>query len=185
MLLVMIGVGGAAPRLTGSGLSIMEWAPSADSPPLSEGEWQRLYDLYRQIPQHELLNQGFGLDDFRHIFWLEYVHRLWGRLIGLAFLRPLVVLWWRGAIEPRLRPRLLVLFVLGGLQGAVGWFMVASGFLPDSTAVAPVRLVVHLGLALALYGAILWTAWTCGPGPGRVCRGCCGGPCWAAACCSA
>jgi cytochrome c oxidase assembly protein subunit 15 len=158
MLLVMIGLGGAT-RLTGSGLSIMEWAPFRGVlPPMSDAEWQRLYDLYRQIPQYALLNEGFGIEGFRRIFWLEYVHRLWGRLIGVAFLLPLIVLWWRGAIEPRLRPRLLLLFALGGLQGVVGWFMVASGFLPDSTAVAPIRLVVHLALALALYGAILWTA---------------------------
>jgi cytochrome c oxidase assembly protein subunit 15 len=158
MLLVMIGLGGAT-RLTGSGLSIMEWAPFRGTlPPLTEAEWQRLYGLYQQIPQYALLNEGFGLEGFRRIFWLEYVHRLWGRLIGLAFLVPLIVFWWQGAITPRLRRRLLLLFALGGLQGAVGWFMVASGFLPESTAVAPIRLVVHLGLALVLYGMILWTA---------------------------
>ena len=157
MILVMIGLGGAT-RLTGSGLSIMEWAPFRGAlPPLSEAEWHRLYALYQQIPQYALLNEGFGLEGFKRIFWLEYLHRLWGRLIGLAFLLPLVWLWWRGAIDRRLRPRLVLLFVLGGLQGAVGWFMVASGFFPDSTAVSPYRLVVHLVLALVLYGAILWT----------------------------
>lgn len=157
MILVMIGLGGAT-RLTGSGLSIMEWAPLQGAlPPLSEAEWQRLYALYRQIPQYALLNEGFGLAGFKHIFWLEYVHRLWGRLIGLAFLAPLAWLWWRGAIERRLRSRLLLLFALGGLQGAVGWFMVASGFFPESTTVSPYRLVVHLALALLLYAALLWT----------------------------
>jgi cytochrome c oxidase assembly protein subunit 15 len=157
MILVMIGLGGAT-RLTGSGLSIMEWAPFRGTlPPLSEAEWQRLYALYRQIPQYALLNQGFGMAGFKHIFWLEYGHRLWGRLIGFAFLAPLLWLWWRGAIERRLRPRLLLLFVLGGLQGAAGWFMVTSGFFADSTAVSPYRLVIHLALALLLYAAILWT----------------------------
>ncbi len=158
MILVMVVLGGAT-RLTGSGLSIMEWAPLRGAlPPLSEAEWRRLYGLYRQIPQYALVNQGFGLDGFKHIFWLEWTHRLWGRLMGVVFLAPLVWFTWRGAISRRLVPRLAVLFVLGGLQGAVGWFMVASGFLPDSTAVSPYRLVVHLVLALALYAAVLWTA---------------------------
>ena len=156
MILVMIGLGGAT-RLTGSGLSIMEWAPIMGTlPPLSEAEWQRLFALYQKIPQYELINKGFGIAGFKEIFWLEWGHRLWGRLIGLAFLGPLVWFTWRGAIGRRMLPRLAVLFVLGGLQGAVGWFMVASGFTPDSTAVAPVRLVLHLSFALALYTALLW-----------------------------
>ena len=157
MIAVMIVLGGAT-RLAGSGLAIMEWAPlSGTFPPGSEAEWRRLFSLYQTIPQYALVNQGFGLDGFKHIFWLEWVHRLWGRLIGIVFLVPLVWFWARGQIERRLRPRLLLLFALGGLQGAVGWFMVASGFFPDSTAVSPYRLVVHLALALLLYGAILWT----------------------------
>jgi cytochrome c oxidase assembly protein subunit 15 len=157
MILVMIGLGGAT-RLTGSGLSIMEWAPIMGAiPPLSDAEWHRLYELYRQIPQYELVNKGFGIDGFRHIFWLEWTHRFWGRLIGVAFVVPLAWLAWTGAIRRRLVPRLVLLFVLGGLQGAVGWFMVASGFFPDSTAVSPYRLVIHLALALLLYAALLWT----------------------------
>jgi heme a synthase len=157
MVLMMIVLGGAT-RLTGSGLSIMEWAPFAGAlPPLRDAEWQRLYHLYQLIPQYALVNEGIGLDGFKRIFWLEWTHRLWGRLIGLAFLGPLVWFWLTGQLERRLRPRLALLFVLGGLQGAVGWFMVASGFLPDSIAVSPERLVIHLALALALYAAILWT----------------------------
>jgi cytochrome c oxidase assembly protein subunit 15 len=157
MVFVMIVLGGAT-RLNGAGLSIMEWAPlSGALPPLTEAEWQRLFRLYQQIPQYALLHEGFGLAGFRHIFWLEWTHRLWGRLVGLAFLGPLVWLWMQGAIERRLRSRLVLLFVLGGLQGAVGWFMVASGFFPDSIAVSPYRLVVHLVLALVLYAALLWT----------------------------
>lgn len=160
MIFGMIVLGGAT-RLTGSGLSIMEWSPfKGVLPPLSEAEWQRLFGLYQQIPQFALVNHTIGLDGFKQIFWLEWVHRLWGRLIGLAFLAPLVVLWASGKIERRLRPRLAILFALGGLQGAVGWFMVASGFFPDSTAVSPYRLVIHLALALFLYSAILWTALT-------------------------
>jgi cytochrome c oxidase assembly protein subunit 15 len=157
MILVMVVLGGVT-RLTGSGLSIMEWAPiSGILPPLNQADWQKLFDLYKQIPQYALVNEGFGLAGFERIFWLEWIHRLWGRLIGLAFLGPLIWLWTTGRIERRLLPRLVLLFVLGGLQGAVGWFMVASGFLPDTTAVSPTRLVIHLVLALLLYAAIVWT----------------------------
>ena len=160
MVWIMVALGGAT-RLTGSGLSIMEWAPlSGTLPPLSQAEWQRLYDLYRTIPQYELVNQGFGLEGFKQIFWLEWSHRLWGRLIGLAFLLPLIWFWVRGRIPAGLKPRLVVLFLLGGAQGAVGWFMVASGFEADRTAVSPYRLVVHLGLALVLYAMLVWTAMT-------------------------
>jgi cytochrome c oxidase assembly protein subunit 15 len=157
MVLGMIVLGGAT-RLTGSGLSIMEWAPLLGAlPPLGETEWQRLFHLYQQIPQYRLLHDGFGIDGFKQIFWLEWTHRLWGRLIGLVFIVPLLVLWARGAIAPWLRRRLVVLFLLLGAQGAVGWFMVSSGFFPDATAVSPYRLVVHLAVALVLYVALLWT----------------------------
>ena len=164
-ILVMIALGGAT-RLTGSGLSIMEWAPLMGAlPPLSDAEWQRLFALYQKIPQYDLVNHGFGLDGFKRIFWLEWAHRLWGRTIGLVFLLPLIWFWWTGRLSRTLRWRLAGLFVLGGLQGAVGWFMVASGFLPDSTAVSPYRLVVHLGMALLLYGAIVWTGLSQLPSP--------------------
>ena len=182
MLLVMIVLGGAT-RLTGSGLSIMEWAPlSGALPPWSDAEWQRLYKLYQDIPQYALVNQGFGLAGFKHIFWLEWTHRLWGRLIGMVLFVPLAGLGGLAAVRAGLQMagivlrlpslatgllrtlgrglwlRLVGFFVLGGLQGAVGWFMVASGFAADSTAVSAYRLVVHLSLALTLYAAILWTA---------------------------
>lgn len=158
MMLVMIVLGGAT-RLTGSGLSIMEWAPlSGALPPLSHAEWERLFALYQQIPQYQLLHDGFGLDGFKQIFWLEWTHRLWGRLIGIVFVVPLAMLGLRGAIRRGLWLRLFGFFLLGGLQGAVGWFMVASGFAADSTAVSAYRLVIHLSLALTLYAAILWTA---------------------------
>jgi cytochrome c oxidase assembly protein subunit 15 len=157
MIMVMIVLGGAT-RLTGSGLSIMEWAPIMGTlPPTSDAEWHRLFALYQKIPQYALVNEGFGLTGFKHIFWLEWTHRLWGRLIGVVFLVPLLWFGLTGRIERRMLPRLTLLFVLGGLQGAVGWFMVASGFLPDSTAVSPYRLVIHLALALVLYAAIVWT----------------------------
>jgi cytochrome c oxidase assembly protein subunit 15 len=155
---IMVAIGGAT-RLTGSGLSIMEWAPlSGILPPLSQAEWQRLYDLYRTIPQYALVNQGFGIDGFKEIFWLEWGHRVWGRLIGLAYVGGLAWFWLRGRIPPGLKPRLLLLLGLGGLQGAIGWFMVASGFEADRTAVSPYRLVIHLGMAFVLFSLLLWTA---------------------------
>jgi cytochrome c oxidase assembly protein subunit 15 len=160
MVMVMIVLGGVT-RLTGSGLSIMEWAPIRGAlPPTSDAEWQRLFDLYRQIPQYNIVNEGFGLAGFKQIFWLEWSHRLWGRLIGLAFLGPLVWFWATERIEPRLRAWLALLFLLGALQGVIGWIMVASGFLPDSTAVSPPRLAIHLAFALMLYAALVWTAMT-------------------------
>ena len=157
MVWAMVALGGAT-RLTGSGLSIMEWAPLAGTlPPLSEAEWRRLYALYQTIPQYELINQGFGLEGFKQIFWLEWTHRFWGRLIGLAYALPLAWFWATGRIPAGLKPRLLLLLLLGGLQGAVGWFMVASGFEADRTTVSPYRLVMHLSLALGLFAALLWT----------------------------
>lgn len=160
MIGVMVVLGGAT-RLSGAGLSIMEWAPiSGALPPLSEAEWQRLFALYQQIPQYRLLHDGMGLDGFKHLFWLEWLHRLWGRVLGVVFLLPLLGFWLNGHLRAGLHGRLMLIFMLGALQGAVGWFMVASGFFPDSTAVAPGRLVVHLGLALLLYAVILWTAFS-------------------------
>ncbi|MDT8263527.1 COX15/CtaA family protein, partial [Roseomonas sp. DSM 102946] len=181
MVWVMVALGGAT-RLTGSGLSIMEWAPIRGIlPPLSEAEWQRLYDLYRTIPQYELVNQGFGLAGFKGIFWLEWTHRFWGRMIGLVFAGGLAWFWARGRIPAGLGGRLVLLLALGGLQGAVGWFMVASGFEADRTAVSPWRLVIHLTLALVLYAVLVWTAlgllhsereapWGEAPGGGRALR---------------
>jgi cytochrome c oxidase assembly protein subunit 15 len=154
----MVAIGGAT-RLTGSGLSIMEWAPlSGALPPMNEAEWRRLYDLYRTIPQYALLNQGFGIEGFKGIFWLEWIHRQWGRLIGLAYAGGLAWFWLRGRIPAGYKGRLLGLLALGGLQGAVGWYMVASGFEAGRTEVSPYRLVIHLGLALVIYAALLWTA---------------------------
>ena len=157
---VMVAIGGAT-RLTGSGLSIMEWAPITGMlPPLTDAEWNRLYDLYRTIPQYQLVNQGFGLEGFKEIFWLEWIHRFWGRLIGIAYVAGLAWFWLRGRVPAGYRGRLLVLLALGGMQGAVGWFMVASGFDADRTTVSPYRLVIHLGLAFLLFGVLVWTAMT-------------------------
>ena len=170
MIFGMVVLGGAT-RLTGSGLSIMEWAPlSGALPPFSHAEWERLFDLYKRIPQYQLENATFDLADFKHIFWLEWFHRFWGRLMGVAFLLPLVVFAARGMVGRRMLAPLALLFVLGGLQGAVGWFMVASGFEPNSVAVEPTRLVLHLVLALSLYVGVFWIAldlWREGAPPTR------------------
>ncbi|WP_238996920.1 COX15/CtaA family protein [Entomobacter blattae] len=160
MLLGMISLGGAT-RLTGSGLSIMEWNPiQGIIPPLSHAEWERLFALYKTIPQYKILHNGFSLHDFQTIFWLEWIHRFWGRLMGFALVLPLIYFIYKKMVTVRLALILGGLFVLGGLQGLIGWFMVASGFNPNSTAVAPVRLVLHLLFALLLYAALLWTAFS-------------------------
>ncbi|MEQ9609455.1 MAG: COX15/CtaA family protein [Kiloniellaceae bacterium] len=149
---------GAITRLTESGLSIMEWAPlTGVLPPLSQEEWQRLFDLYRQIPEYQQQNAGMSLDAFKTIFWWEYIHRLWGRLIGVVFALPLAWFWWRGRIDRALGKKLLIAFALGAAQGGLGWFMVASGF-AERTDVSQYRLTAHLALALAIYGYLIWLA---------------------------
>jgi len=157
LVLAMVVVGGAT-RLTDSGLSITEWRPVTGAiPPLSQADWQAEFARYRDIPQYQLVNRGMGLEQFKTIYWWEWSHRLLGRLLAAAFLVPFVVFAVRREIPRRLLPRLAGLFVLGGLQGAVGWWMVASG-LSERVSVAPERLMVHLGLAFALLGALVWTA---------------------------
>jgi heme a synthase len=127
-------------------------------PPLSEADWQELFARYKAFPEYLKNNAGMTLAGFKAIFWLEFLHRLWGRLIGLAFLFPFLWFWLRGRIEPGLWPRLATLFVLGGLQGVLGWVMVKSG-LVDRPSVSQYRLAAHLALAVLIYGALIWTAW--------------------------
>ena len=158
LVLAMVALGGAT-RLTGSGLSITEWRPVTGAiPPLSHEAWLAEFAKYRQIPQYELLNRGMTLDAFKVIYWWEWSHRQLGRLIGLAFFAPLVWFWATGAVRGRLVLALLGLGVLGGLQGAVGWIMVASGLEPGMTAVAPIRLTLHLILASLVLAALTWLA---------------------------
>ena len=149
---------GAITRLTESGLSIMEWAPvSGALPPLSEAEWQRLLGLYRQIPEYLEENAGMSLAAFKTIFWWEYIHRLWGRLIGVVFALPFLWFLLRGRLGRPLVPHLVALFALGGLQGLMGWYMVASGF-AGRTDVSQYRLAAHLALAVLIYGYLLKVA---------------------------
>lgn len=157
-LVFAMAVIGAITRLTESGLSIMEWAPvSGALPPFSREEWERLFALYRTIPEYQEINQGMSLEDFRRIFWWEYVHRLWGRMIGFVFLLPLLWFWLRHRLRPSLARHLWGIFALGALQGLMGWYMVASGF-AERTDVSQYRLAAHLLLACAIYAYSLWIA---------------------------
>jgi len=150
---------GAITRLTESGLSIMEWAPvSGALPPMSAAEWERLFELYKTTPEYQQINRGMSLAEFREIFWWEWVHRLWGRLIGVVFLVPFVWFLIRGKIRQWLTPHLVGLFILGGLQGAMGWYMVASGF-AERTDVSQYRLAAHLTIAVVIYAYLLILAW--------------------------
>lgn len=157
LIFAMVVIGGIT-RLTESGLSIVTWAPIGGTlPPLDHADWQRLFDAYQQTPQYRHVNEGMSLEAFRTIFWWEYVHRLWGRLIGVAFLLPFLWFLASGRIARSLRWPLAGIFALGALQGALGWWMVASG-LKDVPWVSPYRLTMHLGLALLIYAAMLWIA---------------------------
>jgi cytochrome c oxidase assembly protein subunit 15 len=150
---------GAITRLTESGLSIVEWAPIKGAlPPLSDQAWADAFAAYKATPEYLYKNTGMSLEAFKQIFFWEWLHRLWGRVIGLVFAAGLAWFWWRGGLDRGLRLRLLGLLVLGGLQGALGWFMVMSG-LVDRPSVSHYRLAAHLGLAVLLYALILWTAY--------------------------
>jgi cytochrome c oxidase assembly protein subunit 15 len=159
LVFAMIVVGGVT-RLTHSGLSITEWQPIVGTlPPLSEQDWQAAFDKYRATPEYRQVNKGMSLEAFKGIFWWEYFHRLLGRLIGVAFLAPLLWFASRRSIPPGYGWPLAGIFVLGGLQGAMGWYMVKSG-LVDNPSVSHFRLTAHLGLAFVILGAMLWVALT-------------------------
>jgi cytochrome c oxidase assembly protein subunit 15 len=153
----MVTLGGLT-RITGSGLSITEWDPIMGAiPPLNDAQWHDAFAKYQQIPQYRLENHGMSLEAFKSIFWWEWTHRLLGRLLGVVFFVPFLWFAWTGAIARREWPRMLLLFALGGLQGFVGWWMVQSG-LETRVSVSQYRLAIHLGVAIILLGAILWTA---------------------------
>jgi cytochrome c oxidase assembly protein subunit 15 len=155
LIVAMILVGGAT-RLTDSGLSITEWQPIMGMvPPLSDSAWQKAFAAYQKIPEYLELTRGMSLEEFKTIYWWEWGHRFLGRLIGFAFLLPFVAFWIAGFIPRVLIPRLLGLFLLGGLQGAVGWYMVKSG-LVDHLDVSQDRLAAHLGIAVLILGYTLW-----------------------------
>jgi len=156
LIAAMVLVGGAT-RLTESGLSIVEWKPVTGAlPPLSRAEWTQAFEGYKAIPQYRQMNAGMSLDEFKTIFWWEWSHRLLGRVIGAAYLLPFLYFLWRGGLGAELKRRLWGIFALGALQGAVGWWMVASG-LSERVEVSQYRLATHLVLALLIFAGILWT----------------------------
>ncbi|WP_409647403.1 COX15/CtaA family protein [Sphingorhabdus sp.] len=159
LVFVMVVVGGIT-RLTESGLSITEWKPITGTlPPLNEASWAAEFEKYKQIPEYTEINgpAGMTLAEFKFIYFWEWVHRLLGRVIGLAFALPLAWFWVKQAIPTSYKPRLLALLALGGLQGTIGWWMVSSG-LSARTDVSHYRLAVHLLTALIILGGLVWTA---------------------------
>ena len=155
LVFCMVVLGGVT-RLTDSGLSMVRWEPvSGVLPPLSQAAWQAEFDHYRQFPEYQKINAGMSLDEFKRIFYFEYAHRILGRAIGLVFAVGFVWLWFRRRLPRSLIPHLIVMFVLGGMQGLLGWYMVKSGLvdLPD---VSQYRLTAHLGLAILIYLYMLW-----------------------------
>jgi cytochrome c oxidase assembly protein subunit 15 len=157
LIFAMVVVGGVT-RLTRSGLSIVEWNPVMGMiPPLTEPQWVDEFGKYQQTPEYQQVNRGMALDGFKRIFYVEWAHRLVGRLIGLAFLLPFLYFLARRWIDRELAPKLIGIFILGGLQGALGWFMVKSGLI-DIPRVSPYRLTAHLGLAVVIYAYVLWIA---------------------------
>lgn len=157
LIFIMVIVGGAT-RLTDSGLSITEWKPLLGAiPPLTAQDWQIALEKYRQIPEYQLINKGMSMDDFKFIFWWEWGHRFLGRFIGVVVLVPLVIFWLSGRLEAWIKPHLAFLFVLGGLQGFIGWWMVSSG-LVDRVDVSQYRLATHLTLACIIFAYTMWLA---------------------------
>ena len=156
LIAIMVLVGGAT-RLTESGLSIVEWKPLTGAlPPLTEAQWAQAFDAYKTIPQYHALNVGMTLAAFKTIFWWEWSHRMLGRAIGVVYLIPFLWFLWRGGLSAELKRRLWLIFALGALQGAVGWWMVASG-LSERVEVSQYRLATHLVLALLIFAAVVWT----------------------------
>ena len=156
LIAIMVLVGGAT-RLTESGLSIVEWKLVTGAlPPLNEAQWTQAFEGYKSIPQYRELNAGMSLVEFKTIFWWEWSHRLLGRVIGGVYLLPFLFFLWRGALGAELKRRLWLIFGLGALQGAVGWWMVASG-LSERIEVSQYRLATHLVLALLIFAATVWT----------------------------
>jgi cytochrome c oxidase assembly protein subunit 15 len=175
MVFAMVVLGGVT-RLREAGLSIVEWKPvTGIIPPLSADAWAEAFASYQQYPEYQKINQGMTLGEFKEIYWLEYLHRLWGRLIGVAFFVPFLIFLVRGWIRGRLAAQCGGLFLLGGLQGALGWYMVQSG-LVDRPDVSQYRLVAHLLLALIVYAAILWIGY--GQLPSVQARARTGRPAW-------
>jgi cytochrome c oxidase assembly protein subunit 15 len=156
LIACMVIIGGIT-RLTGSGLSITEWKPIMGAlPPLNEQQWQEAFDKYKQIPEYTLKNQHMDMAGFKGIFFWEYLHRNWGRLMGLVFIVPFALFLRRGLLRGWLRTRTIAILIGGGTVGALGWFMVASG-LQDNPDVSHYRLAIHLTAAFTVFSLVLWT----------------------------
>ena len=156
----MVLVGGVT-RLTGSGLSMVDWQPIMGVlPPLDEGDWQALFLAYQQFPEYQLYNRHMDLEGFKQIFYWEYVHRILGRVIGLLFFVPMCALWVSKRLDAWIKPHLVVALILGGLQGLMGWYMVQSGLVDDAR-VSHYRLAAHLLLAMGLMAYTYWLALGC------------------------
>ena len=157
LVFAMVVLGGVT-RLTGSGLSMVDWRPLLGwLPPLTDADWQRVFEMYQQSPEFQKINSHMDVHEFKGIFWLEYLHRLLGRTIGIAFAVPFLVFALRGYFSAREIPKYLFMFVLGGLQGVLGWYMVKSG-LVDNPQVSQYRLTAHLVAAFLIYGYMFWVA---------------------------
>jgi heme a synthase len=157
-LTFLILVIGGITRLTQSGLSIVDWNPIMGViPPLNEMQWQEAFDRYREFPEYQQLRAGMSMDEFKFIFFWEYLHRVAARLVGIVFVVPFVVFWVKGYFDRKLASRALVLFALGGLQGFMGWYMVQSGLM-DRPHVSHFRLAVHLSIAFTIVGCCIWFA---------------------------
>ncbi|GJL82803.1 MAG: heme A synthase [marine bacterium B5-7] len=157
LVFAMVVIGGVT-RLTGSGLSMVEWQPLMGIiPPLGEAEWHAAFVQYQSFPEFQYVNSDMDLAGFKFIFYFEYAHRLLGRVIGLVFLLPMLWFWWRNRLNRAVKPHLLFLFVLGALQGLLGWYMVKSG-LVDNPRVSQYRLMAHLCMAVVIYGYMLFIA---------------------------
>ncbi len=156
LIFAMVILGGVT-RLTGSGLSMVNWHPvHGVIPPLTSEQWHEEFGNYQQSPEYQKINRDMSIGEFKSIYWFEYSHRILGRLIGLVFLIPFLYFWWRNKIKPGLTPKLMIMFLLGGLQGLLGWYMVKSG-LVSNPHVSQYRLTAHLLSAILIYGFILWT----------------------------
>lgn len=157
LVFAMVILGGVT-RLTGSGLSMVDWRPiTGILPPLSEAAWEENFQMYQLSPEFQKINSQMTVSDFKGIFWLEYLHRLLGRIIGIVFLLPFLYFVWRGYIRKRELPKYTIMFILGGLQGVLGWYMVKSG-LVDNPHVSQYRLAAHLIAAFLIYAYMLWVA---------------------------
>ena len=157
LVFAMVVLGGVT-RLTGSGLSMVDWRPLMGAlPPMSDEAWQKTFEMYQETPQFLTVNADMDVDGFKGIFWLEFLHRLLGRTIGIVFLVPFLIFAWRGYIQKEEWPKYALMFVLGGMQGVLGWYMVMSG-LVNNPAVSQYRLVAHLAAAFLIYAYMLWVA---------------------------